>query len=278
MELTSLSSTRKLPNGVRIPAIGFGVFKSPQGDVTAQSVRWAVEAGYRHIDAAAIYGNEESVGEGVRSCGISREELFITSKLWNADMRAGLEEKAFMESLRKLGTDYLDLYLIHWPVECHTKSWKVLEKLYEQGAVRAIGVSNYHAQHLEAVAACANIMPMVNQYECHPYLAQKELSALTDRYGMLREAYRPLGGEGAPVLADPELCRIAEEKGRTPAQIALRWSLQRGFVSLVKSNHQERIIANGKVFDFELTDEEMERINALDRNFRTGSNPDTFTF
>ena len=193
-------------------------------------------------------------------------------------MRQGNEEKAFLDTLKKLGTDYLDLYLILWPVECHTRSWKVLEHLYEAGALRAIGVSNYHAQHLNALFASANIAPMVNQFECHPYLTQKPLIRLTREMGMLQQSYRPLGGEGAPVLADPVLREIARQKGRTPAQIALRWNLQNESVVLVKSNHAERIRSNLQVFDFTLTAEEMAQIDALHRDGRTGSNPDNFHF
>lgn len=269
---------KQLPNGIAIPQLGFGVFRSPEGSVTAESVRCAVESGYRHIDTAAIYGNEASVGEGIRTCGISRDQLFITGKIWNKDMRDGNEEKAFMDTLNKLGTDYLDLYLIHWPVECHTRSWKVLEHLYETGAVRAIGVSNYHTQHLQQLFASANIGPMVNQFECHPYLTQKELIRYTREQGMLQQSYRPLGGEGAPVLENPVLGEIARERGRTPAQIALRWNLQNESVVLVKSNHADRIRSNLQVFDFTLSDEEMARIDALHCNGRTGSNPDNFNF
>lgn len=269
---------KQLPNGIAIPQLGFGVFRSPEGSVTAESVRCAVESGYRHIDTAAIYGNEASVGEGIATCGISRDQLFITGKIWNKDMRDGNEEKAFLDTLKKLGTDYLDLYLIHWPVECHTRSWKVLEHLYEQGAVRAIGVSNYHKQHLDALFASADIAPMVNQFECHPYLTQKNLISLSRDKGMLQQSYRPLGGEGAPVLKDPVLLEIAQARGRTPAQIALRWNLQNESAVLVKSNQTDRIRSNLQVFDFTLTQEEMEQINGLNKNWRTGSNPDSFNF
>ena len=273
-----INSKKTLSNGVELPVIGLGVYLSPEGEATASSVRWAVEAGYRHIDAAAVYGNEESVGEGIRTCGISRDQLFITSKLWNDDMRKGRQLEAFQESLKRLGTDYLDLYLIHWPVENHVESWHVLEQLYQSGAVRAIGVSNYHKKHLEAVAAEAKIMPMVNQFECHPFLSQKQLIRLCEEYSMAYEAYSPLGGQGSPVLSDPVIHEIAQKRGRTTAQIILRWHLQRGTVILPKSNHRERIHSNAQIFDFELSREEIEIIDGLDRGLRTGGNPDNFDF
>lgn len=273
-----IHSKKTLANGVELPVLGLGVYLSPEGEVTASSVRWAVEAGYRHIDAAAVYGNEESVGEGVRTCGIPRDQLFITSKLWNDDIRKGRSREAFEESLRRLGTDYLDLYLIHWPVDEHIQAWKVLEELYEAGKVRAIGVSNYHKQHIEALEGVARIMPMVNQFEMHPYLSQQPLIDLCRQHGMVYEAYSPLGGQNGPVLSDPVINEIAAARGRTAAQIVLRWHLQRGTVILPKSNHRERIVSNAQVFDFQLTDEEMARIDALNRNLRTGGNPDCFDF
>jgi len=273
-----INSKKVLSNGVELPVLGFGVYLSPEGKVTADSVRWAVEAGYRHIDAAAIYGNEESVGEGIRTCGIPRDQLFITSKLWNDDMRKGREREAFEESLKRLGTDYLDLYLIHWPVDEHVKAWKVLEELYEAGKVRAIGVSNYHKQHIDAVKEVAKILPMVNQFECHPYLSQNALIQLSREEGMVCEAYSPLGGQNGPVLSDPVIQGIAAAKGKTAAQIVLRWHLQRGIVILPKSNHQERVQSNAQIFDFELTAEEMALVDSCNKDLRTGSNPDTFNF
>lgn len=273
-----INSKKKLSNGVEIPALGFGVYLSPEGEITANSVRWAVEAGYRHIDAAAVYGNEESVGEGIRTCGIPRDQLFITSKLWNDDMRKGRSKEAFEESLQRLGTDYLDLYLIHWPVDEHVEAWRVLEELYESGRVRAIGVSNYHKQHMEALEHTAKIMPMINQFEMHPYMSQQPLIDLCKKYGMLYEAYSPLGGQNGPVLGDPVINEIAATREKTAAQIVLRWHLQRGTIILPKSNHQKRIISNSRLFDFELSVDEMARMDALNRDLRTGGNPDCFNF
>lgn len=273
-----INSKKKLSNGVEIPILGLGVYLSPEGEVTANSVRWAVEAGYRHIDAAAVYGNEKSVGEGIRTCGVPRDQLFITSKLWNEDMRKGRSREAFEETLQRLGTDYLDLYLIHWPVDEHVQAWKVLEELYEAGKVRAIGVSNYHKQHIEALECTAKIMPMINQFEMHPYMSQRALIDLCKEYGMLYEAYSPLGGQNGPVLSDPIINEIAANRGKTTAQIVLRWHLQRGTIILPKSNHKERIISNSKLFDFELSIDEMTRMDALNKDLRTGGNPDCFDF
>ena len=274
----NIQSRKSLGNGEEIPVLGLGVYLSPEGETTAASVRWAVEAGYRHIDTAAVYGNEASVGEGIQTCGIPREQLFVTSKLWNDDIRKGRELEAFRESLKKLGTEYLDLYLIHWPVEGFMKSWHILEDLYRNGAVRAIGVSNFHKQHLEMLEAEAEIMPMVNQFECHPYLSQEMLIETSRKYGMVYEAYSPLGGQNGPVLSDPVICKLAREKGCTAAQIVLQWNVHRGLVVLPKSNHRERIESNARLFDVELSQEEIQQIDSLNCGMRTGGDPDHFDF
>ena len=274
----NIQSRKSLGNGEEIPVLGLGVYLSPEGETTAASVRWAVEAGYRHIDTAAVYGNEASVGEGIRTCGIPREQLFVTSKLWNDDIRKGRELEAFRESLKKLGTEYLDLYLIHWPVEGFMKSWHILEDLYRNGAVRAIGVSNFHKQHLEMLEAEAEIMPMVNQFECHPYLSQEMLIETSRKYGMVCEAYSPLGGQNGPVLSDPVICKLAREKGCTAAQIVLQWNVHRGLVVLPKSNHRERIESNARLFDVELSQEEIQQIDSLNCGMRTGGDPEHFDF
>ena len=274
----NIQSRKSLGNGEEIPVLGLGVYPSPEGETTAASVRWAVEAGYRHIDTAAVYGNEASVGEGIQTCGIPREQLFVTSKLWNDDIRKGRELEAFRESLKKLGTEYLDLYLIHWPVEGFMKSWHILEDLYRNGAVRAIGVSNFHKQHLEMLEAEAEIMPMVNQFECHPYLSQEMLIETSRKYGMVCEAYSPLGGQNGPVLSDPVICKLAREKGCTAAQIVLQWNVHRGLVVLPKSNHRERIESNARLFDVELSQEEIQQIDSLNCGMRTGGDPDHFDF
>ena len=274
----NIQSRKSLGNGEEIPVLGLGVYLSPEGETTAASVRWAVEAGYRHIDTAAVYGNEASVGEGIQTCGIPREQLFVTSKLWNDDIRKGRELEAFRESLKKLGTEYVDLYLLHWPVEGFMKSWHILEDLYRNGAVRAIGVSNFHKQHLEMLEAEAEIMPMVNQFECHPYLSQEMLIETSRKYGMVCEAYSPLGGQNGPVLSDPVICKLAREKGCTAAQIVLQWNVHRGLVVLPKSNHRERIESNARLFDVELSQEEIQQIDSLNCGMRTGGDPDHFDF
>lgn len=267
-----------LSNGVEIPGVALGVYLSPEGQTTADSVRWAIEAGYRHIDTAAVYGNECSVGEGIRTCGLPRDQIFLTSKLWNDDIRKERTLEAFKESLERLGTDYLDLYLIHWPADGHARAWRVLEELYQSGAVRAIGVSNYHRSHLDELEHEAKILPMVNQFECHPYMSQKPLIDLCRERGMVYESYSPLGGQSGPVLNDPKINEIAAKLDRTPAQIVLRWHLQRGSIVLPKSNHKERIASNLQVFDFALSENEMQEIDALNRNLRTGGDPDHFDF
>lgn len=273
-----INSRKTLSNGVEIPLIGLGVYLSPRGESTASAVRWAIEAGYRHIDTAAIYGNESSVGEGIRTSGISRDQLFITSKLWNDDIRKGRTLEAFKESLSRLGTDYLDLYLIHWPAEGHERAWQVLEELYQSGSVRAIGVSNYHLQHIDELEREAKIMPMLNQFECHPYLSQGPLIELCRQRGMAYESYSPLGGQNGTILSDPKIAEIAAKHNKTPAQITLRWHLQRGSIILPKSNHKDRIISNSQLFNFSLSEEEMNEIGNLDRGIRTGGNPDCFNF
>lgn len=274
-----IRSTIRLNNGVEIPRQAFGVFKIPN-EQTAQCVRWALEAGYRHIDTAAVYGNEEGTGQGIRDSGVPREEIFLTTKLWNDDMRKFRVREAFEESLKKLGTDYVDLYLIHWPVAgCFEKCWAELEQLYREGRMRAIGVSNFHQYHMEALLKTAKIVPAVNQIELHPLLTQKPLSSYCRSLGMEMEAYRPLGGTGEHnLVGNADIAAIAAKYGRSTAQIMIRWSLQNGNVVLAKSTHRERIVQNADVYDFEISTEDMAALDALNQNFHTGSNPDTFDF
>ena len=273
-----INSTVTFSNGVQIPQLGFGVFLSPAGEVTARSVCEAIEAGYRHIDTAMIYENEADVCEGIRRSGIDRKELFITTKLWNGDMRKDRVRAAFDESLNKLGMDYVDLYLVHWPVDGFEKQWHHLEDLYAAGRIRAIGISNCHAQHIAALEAVAKVKPVANQIEIHPYFSQEPLVALSREHGMLCESYSPLGGQGGTDLADPVIGQIAAAKGKTPAQVIIRWHLQRGLIVLPKSNHRERIFGNRDVFDFELSEQEMAQISALNRDQRNGGDPDNFNF
>lgn len=266
-----------LNNGVKMPVLGLGTFRAKQGEETYNAVRYALEAGYRHIDTAAIYGNEESVGEAISDSKIPREEIFVTTKLWNEDMRNGTQQRAIQQSLSKLGLSYVDLYLIHWPVRGkYTDSWLELEKMYEQGLARAIGVSNFHIHHLQDVLKVCKIMPAVNQVECHPYLSQAELADFCKEKGIQFEPWSPLAAGKA--LSDGVLKELGAKYNKDTAQIILRWGLQRGFVNIPKSVNKERIISNAKIFDFQLSSEDMSRIFALNTNERVGSDPETFDF
>lgn len=274
-----LNTVKVLNNGVKMPIFGLGVYKSADGDETYNAVRWALEAGYRHIDTAAMYGNEASVGRAIRDSGIAREEIFVTTKLWNSEIREHNEENALKASLEKLGMDYVDLYLIHWPVreeQGYLRAWKKLEQFCKEGRCRAIGVSNYNIHHLKDLLKVADIVPALDQVECHPYLAQKELHAFCEKNGIALGPWSPLGR--GRLLDDPVLVALAEKYGKTTAQIVLRWDIQRGFVNIPKSVHKERIQSNAQVFDFELTEEDMQLIFSLDKDVRFGSNPETFTF
>ncbi|MWV43486.1 aldo/keto reductase [Paenibacillus sp. HJL G12] len=276
-----LQSTTKLHNGVDMPWLGLGVFKVEEGSELVDAVKSAIKHGYRSIDTAAIYGNESGVGQGIREAvaenNLSRKDLFITSKVWNSDQ--GYEETlaAFETSLSKLGLDYLDLYLIHWPVAGkYKKTWRALEKLYTEGRVKAIGVSNFHVHHLQDILEDAKIKPMVDQVEFHPYLAQKELLSFTKEHGIQMEAWSPLmQGE---LLNQPVLKGIADKHGKSVAQVILRWDLQKGVVTIPKSTKEHRIIENASLFDFALTDAEMEQIDALNQDKRVGPDPDNFDF
>lgn len=268
----------QLNNGVKIPQLGLGVFQTPEGDQTRNAVKWALEAGYRHIDAAKIYGNEKSVGLGIRESGVARSDIFLTTKLWNEDIRRGRAKAAFEESLEALGTDYIDLYLIHWPADGYEQAWADMEELYAGGRIRAIGVSNFHRHHLERLEKSAKVLPAVDQIESHPYLNNQELIDFCHGKGMAVEVWSPLGGTGGNLMEDAALRDLAEKHGKTPAQIILRWDIQRNVIVIPKSTHQERIISNQEVFDFELPEEDMALINSLNRNQRVGSDPDNFNF
>lgn len=279
--MKNLQSKTVLHNGVEMPWFGLGVFKVEDGPELVEAVKSAIKAGYRSIDTAAIYGNEKAVGEGIRAgievAGISREDLFITSKVWNADQ--GYEETivAYEESLKKLELDYLDLYLVHWPVEGKYKdTWRALETLYKEKRVRAIGVSNFQVHHLQDVMKDAEIKPMINQVEYHPRLTQKELQAFCKEQGIQMEAWSPL--MQGQLLDNETLQEIADKHEKTTAQIILRWDLQNEVVTIPKSTKEHRIIANANIFDFELTKEDMEKIDALNENHRVGPDPDNFDF
>lgn len=268
----------QLNNGVRIPQLGLGVFRAPEGDQTRNAVKWALEAGYRHIDTAKIYGNEKSVGDGIWESGVARGDIFLTTKLWNEDIRQGRTKAAFAESLEALRTDYIDLYLIHWPADGYEKAWADMEELYAAGKIKAIGVSNFHKHHLERLEKSAKILPSVNQIESHPYLTNQELINLCHSKGMAVEVWSPLGGIKENVLENAVLRELAAKYGKTPAQIVLRWDIQRNVIVIPKSVHQERIVSNQEVFDFELSEEDMTAISGLNRNLRVGSDPDNFDF
>ncbi|CAI8875239.1 MULTISPECIES: aldo/keto reductase [Bacillus] len=279
--IKNLQDRVALHNGVEMPGFGLGVFKVEEGPELVNAVKTAIKQGYRSIDTASIYANEKAVGEGIREgikeAGVSREDLFITSKVWNRDQ--GYEETlaAYEESLKKLELDYLDLYLVHWPVEGKYKdTWRALEKLYKEGRVRAIGVSNFQIHHLKDVMEGAEVKPMINQVEYHPRLTQKELRDFCREQGIQMEAWSPL--MQGQLLDNPALQEIADKYGKTTAQIILRWDLQNEVVTIPKSTKEHRIIQNADIFNFELTKEDMEQIDALNQNHRVGPDPDNFDF
>ncbi|NYV73680.1 aldo/keto reductase [Streptomyces sp. UH6] len=268
--------TVTLNNGVAIPQLGFGVFQVPDEDTTA-AVTAALRAGYRSIDTAAIYGNEAGVGKALAASGLAREELFVTTKLWNADQGYDATLRAFDESLAKLGLDHVDLYLIHWPTparDLYLDTWRAFERLVADGRVRAAGVSNFQPAHLRRLLDHSSLVPAVNQVELHPGLQQAELRAVHAELGIATEAWSPLA-QGA-VLGEEPIVTLARRYGRSPAQIVLRWHLQLGNVVIPKSVTPARIGENIDVFDFALTDEEMASLTALDRGLRTGPDPDAF--
>ncbi len=271
----------KLNNGLEMPVIGLGVFQVEDGQVVIDSVKAAIRNGYRSIDTAAIYQNEEGVGQGIREAleenGLKREDLFITSKVWNADLGYQSTIDAFELSLKKLGLDYLDLYLIHWPVEGkYVESWKALETLYKTGKVKAIGMSNFQIHHLKEVMANAEIMPMINQVELHPMLSQVELKEFLKENSIQVEAWAPL--MQGQLFENETLLQIANKQNKSIAQVVLRWHLQNGVVIIPKSIKEHRIQENANIFDFELTEEEMNQINSLNQNHRVGPDPDNFDF
>ncbi|MGX6443815.1 aldo/keto reductase [Neobacillus sp. K501] len=271
---TSLKDTVTLHNGVKMPWMGLGVFKVSEGEEVVESVKAAIRNGYISIDTAAIYQNEEGVGQGIRESGVPREELFVTSKVWNSDQGYETTLQAFETSLNKLGLDYLDLYLIHWPgVDKYKDTWKALEKLYKDGRVRAIGVSNFQIHHLEDLMSDCEIKPMVNQVEFHPHLTQKVLLAFCQKEGIQMEAWSPL--KQGQLLNEPVLVDIAHKYNKSVAQVILRWDLQHEVVTIPKSIKEHRIIENSDIFDFELTQGDMEEIDALNQDSRAGSHPDT---
>jgi len=270
--------TITLNNGVEIPQLGFGVFQI-EPDKTKDATLAALEVGYRHIDTAEMYGNEKEVGEAVRASGVDRGEIFVTSKLNNGFHAYDDALGAFDQSLKDLDIDYLDLFLVHWPlpgVGDFVETWKAMEKIYESGNVRAIGVSNFNAHHLRKLHGETEVVPAVNQIEVHPYLAQDELRAFNAQHQIATEAWSPIAQ--GKVLDDPTIVRLAERYGKTPSQVTLRWHIQRGDIVFPKSVTRSRVEENFDLFDFELSGEDMADITALNKDERTGADPDTFDY
>ncbi len=283
--MQSLTSTYTLANGIKIPIVGFGTWQTPDGEVAVSSVKAALQEGYRHIDTAQAYKNEEGVGRAIKESGIPREEIFLTTKLWNKNHSYDLTMSSFAESLEKLQTDYVDLFLIHWPnpvdfrdhwQEANAQSWKAMEELYEAGKIKAIGVSNFRPHHIEELKKTAKILPMVNQIFLAPGEKQEAVVAYCEENNIRLEAYSPLGT--GKIFAVPEMQELAAKHDKTIAQIALRWSLQHGFLPLPKSVTPSRIRENAQLFNFELSAADMAQIDALDGVVGKAGDPDQTTF
>ncbi|RXZ83008.1 aldo/keto reductase [Paenibacillaceae bacterium] len=263
-----------LNNGIKMPQLGFGVWQVSDDEATA-AVATAFKVGYTSIDTAMIYKNEQGVGKAIAESSVSREDMFITTKVWNSDQGYNNTLRAFDESLERLGLDYIDLYLIHWPTpefDQYIDTYKALEKLYHDGRVKAIGVCNFEVEHLERLLKECEVKPVLNQIECHPYLAQNELKALCAKHDIFVEAWSPLD-QGGDVLKDEVVVKLAEEYSKTPAQVVLRWHLQNNSIVIPKSVTPSRIEENFNVFDFTLSAEDMVEINKLDSNRRKGPHP-----
>lgn len=273
--------TFTLNTGKQIPALGLGVWKSPPEE-TAAAVQTAIDSGYRLIDTAAIYGNETQVGEGIMASGVPREDLFITTKLWISDFGYDQALAAFDVSSKKLGLDYVDLYLLHWPApatwEKTVAAWHALEKLHADGRIRSIGVSNFLPEHLEKLKKESKVTPAVNQIELNPNFPQQQLRKVNAQQGILTEAWSPIGGSGnvGTLLKNPVLTKLAAQLHKSPAQIILRWHFQNGLIAIPKSVHAERIKENIDIFDFELSEAQVKQIDGLDSGHRSGPDPAVF--
>ncbi|MDQ0482126.1 aldo/keto reductase [Guptibacillus hwajinpoensis] len=273
--------TKTLNNNIEMPELGYGVFRVDEGPELVGAVKTAIKKGYRSIDTAAIYGNEESVGQGVKEAIeeglVTRDELFITSKVWNAGLSYDETIQAYETSLSKLGLEYLDLYLIHWPGDNkYQEPWKALETLYKEKRVRSIGVSNFHVKHLEDLRNNFEVTPVINQIEFHPRLTQEEVRTYCEQHNIQVEAWSPL--MAGDLLDNETISSIAEKHNKSVAQVILRWDLQHNVITIPKSMNEKRIEANIDLFDFELTSEEMKQLDALNDNARSGPNPDEFDF
>ncbi|WP_277673902.1 aldo/keto reductase [Piscibacillus halophilus] len=273
--IQSLQDRVKLNNGIEMPGFGLGVYKAEEGQEVVEAVRTAVDHGYRLVDTASFYGNERGVGEGIRESSVSRDDIFVTTKVWNDEQGYDETLRAFERSLDRLGYDYLDLYLIHWPVKEHfLQTWKAMERLYEEGVIKAIGVSNFNVHHLQRLFTHANVKPTVNQIEYHPHLTQKVVKAFCEKEDIKMEAWSPM--KRGELFDDETITDIAQRHGKTPAQVILRWDIQHNVITIPKSVTPSRIKDNADIFDFSLSQEEMEKIDQLNRDERRGMNPDEF--
>lgn len=265
-----------LSNGVKMPMIGFGTYLITDAHEAVTSVRQALELGYRHIDTAALYMNEQYVGQAIRESGIAREDIFVTTKMWNSEHGYDTALRAFDASMDKLGLEEVDLYLIHWPKPLNKETWRAFERIYREGRAKAIGVSNFHQHHLEDLFTTAEIKPMVNQVEFHPYLVQPTLVDFCKKHGIQYEAWSPL--MQGQVFELELLKHLAAKYGRTVAQIVLRWNIEMGVVTIPKTVNEQRMKSNLEIFDFALDAADVELITSLDKGARVGADPDNFDF
>ena len=275
--ITDLNGTFTLHNGVEMPYLGLGTYQSDNDQEVIDAVSYALQLGYRHIDTASVYGNEEGVGKGIVESGVNRGELFMVSKVWNADQGYESTRNAFDATLARLGLDYLDLYLIHWPVPGkYNETWRALEKLYADKRIRAIGVSNFMKHHLEDLSTTSEVVPMVNQMEFHPYVVQQDLIDYCTNIGIQYEAWSPfMQGK----VFNLDICQeLSKKYGKSVAQVILRWNLQKGIVTIPKSVKRERISANADIFDFEISAEDVAYLDSFDRRERMGPDPNSFDF
>lgn len=263
-----------LNNGNRIPQLGLGVFQVDNAEDTKNAIKWALAAGYRHIDTAAYYGNEQWVGEAIRESGLKREDIFVTSKLWNSERGYDETKAAFQATLDRLGLDYLDMFLIHWPAPGYVDSWKAMEDLYKEGKIKNIGVSNFNQKQMDEILEAGTVKPVVDQIETHPYFQQDEMHAYLESKGILHEAWSPLGGGNNNALSDPVINELAAAHDVSAAQIILRWHVQREEIVIPKSIHENRVQQNRDIFAFGLDQDEMRAIANLDAGKRVGPDPD----